>query len=514
MLFNSYPFLLAFLPVTLVGFFALARLGPRFAAAWLVVASLAFYAWWNPVYVVLLLASILFNYAMGAWISVERAREDRSARAKVLLAVAVAGDLGLLAYYKYANFFVDTLASLTGLPLELARVFLPLGISFYTFTQIAFLVDTYRGIAVERNPIHYALFVTYFPHLIAGPILHHAEMMPQFRDPDVYRLRAENFAVGLTIFAIGLFKKVVLADGVAPFASPVFASAASSPPPLFQAWGAALAYTCQLYFDFSGYSDMAIGLSRLFGIQLPLNFDSPYKARNIIDFWRRWHMTLSRFLRDYVYFPLGGNRHGKARRYANLMITMLLGGLWHGAGWTFVAWGGLHGLYLVVNHAWRRFFGADERRSTSLRRWFGTTATFVAVVIAWVLFRAPDFPSALAILGGMIGQNGASIPYAFTVYFPSLASSLSAIGFKFTPGGGGELVQMYEWIAILMTVIFLAPNTQQILARYRPGLGSPGAWAPRLAWRPSRAWAVACAVIGAIGFLSLHRVSTFLYYQF
>jgi D-alanyl-lipoteichoic acid acyltransferase DltB (MBOAT superfamily) len=512
-LFNSYPFLLAFLPITIAGFFALGRLDPRLAAAWLVIASLAFYAWWNPLYVGLLLASILFNYAMGAWISTLQSRDGGGARTKAVLILAVAGDLGVLAYYKYANFFLDSLASLTGFPLELARVVLPLGISFYTFTQIAFLVDSYRGVAVERNPIHYALFVTYFPHLIAGPILHHAEMMPQFRDPAVYRVRAENFGVGLTIFSIGLFKKVVLADGVALFASPVFANAAQSPPALFEAWGAALAYTCQLYFDFSGYSDMAIGLSRLFGIQLPLNFDSPYKARNIIDFWRRWHMTLSRFLRDYVYFPLGGNRHGKARRYANLMITMLLGGLWHGAGWTFVAWGGLHGLYLAVNHAWHRV-SRKNRGSGRLGQWFATLLTFVAVVVAWVLFRAPNFETALAILGGMAGQNGAAFPEAVAMHFPSLAGTLSWFGMKFTPGGGGDFLRMCVWLAILLAIIFLTPNTQQILARYRPGLGAPDPVSCRLSWTPSRGWAVACAIVAAMGFLSLHRVSEFLYYQF
>jgi D-alanyl-lipoteichoic acid acyltransferase DltB (MBOAT superfamily) len=513
-LFNSYPFLLAFLPVTLLGFFGLARLGPTAAAAWLVVASLAFYAWWNPIYVLLLLASIAFNYAMGGWIGTAALR-DRST-SKLLLTLAVAVDLGVLGYYKYANFFVDTLASLSGFPLEVARVVLPLGISFYTFTQIAFLVDTYRGKASERNPVHYALFVTYFPHLIAGPILHHAEMMPQFRDRNVYRATADNFAVGLTIFAIGLFKKVVLADGIAPFASSVFANASVSPPGFFDAWGGALVYTLQLYFDFSGYCDMAIGLSRLFGIQLPINFDSPYKATNIIDFWRRWHITLSRFLRDYVYIPLGGNRFGKTRRYANLLATMLIGGLWHGAGWTFVAWGGLHGAYLVVNHAWRHLTGAREGEAgTWAGRNLARLVTFVAVVFAWVLFRAPDFHTATTIIEGMIGQNGVSMPNAIAVHFPVLARRLGSLGVQFTLGGGSEFVRMYAWIAVLLPLVFVAPNTQEMLGGYRPGIGAPHAppvrWA---AWRPSGPWALACGCVAAIGFLSLHRVSEFLYYQF
>ncbi|MGH9648052.1 MAG: MBOAT family O-acyltransferase, partial [Bryobacteraceae bacterium] len=351
MLFNSYPFLLGFLPVTLFGFFAIGQSSRRLAAAWLAFASLVFYGWWNPIYVLLLAASIAFNYTLGVRIARARHRADGAAKRWVVLAVAV--NLAVLGYFKYANFFVDNFASVARFHPDIAKIVLPLGISFYTFTQIAFLFDAYRGKVIEFNPVHYALFVTYFPHLIAGPILHHAEMMPQFRQRAIYRVNAENFAVGLTIFAIGLFKKTVLADGIAPFVGPLFSTAASSPPSFLDAWGGALTYTCQLYFDFSGYSDMAIGLSRLFGVVLPLNFDSPYKAANIIDFWRRWHMTLSRFLRDYVYFGLGGNRHGLARRYINLFVTMLLGGLWHGAGWTFVAWGALHGVYLMINHAWR-----------------------------------------------------------------------------------------------------------------------------------------------------------------
>jgi len=336
MLFNSYPFLLGFLPVTLIGFFAIGRVSRPGAAAWLTLASLVFYGWWSPAYVALLLASIAFNYTLGARIARARAR-DEPALARRLLIAAVTIDLATLGYFKYANFFLDTLTTVSGITLPAARVILPLGISFFTFTQIAFLVDAYRGIAREYNPIHFALFVTYFPHLIAGPILHHKEMMPQFARPRIYVPHAGNLAVGATIFAIGLFKKTVLADRIAPFVAPVFDGAAATPPTLLVAWGGALAYTFQLYFDFSGYSDMAIGLSRLFGVQLPLNFASPYKSRSIIEFWRRWHMTLSRFLRDYVYFALGGNRRGRLRRYVNLFLTMLLGGLWHGAGWTFVA---------------------------------------------------------------------------------------------------------------------------------------------------------------------------------
>jgi D-alanyl-lipoteichoic acid acyltransferase DltB (MBOAT superfamily) len=512
LLFNSYPFLLVFLPLALLGFFGAARIGARFAAAWLAFASFIFYGWWNPAYVFLLAGSILFNFTMGAWIARTRARN--ASTAGTILAFAVTTNLLVLGYYKYANFFLDNVTLVTGLHHDLSHVILPLGISFYTFTQIAFLVDAYRGKVSEFNLVHYGLFVTYFPHLIAGPILHHAEMMPQFSARSTYRVHAENFAVGLCIFAIGLFKKTVLADGIAPFVAPIFNSG-STPPALFDAWGGALAYTCQLYFDFSGYSDMAIGLSRLFGIQLPINFNSPYKATNIIEFWRRWHITLSRFLRDYVYFGLGGNRYGIVRRYTNLLFTMLIGGLWHGAGWTFVAWGGLHGLYLVANHAWHAVLPPNEHGRSFAGTRLAHVATFGAVVAGWVLFRAPDFHTATVVLSGMAGLHGVALPHAVVSRFPGLASFLSATGIRFTYGGGSEFVKMYVSLAVLLAIIFFAPNTQQIMAGYRPGLGTESLVPPRVVrWEPKLGWAIAGAIVAGFGVLSLHRVSEFLYYQF
>src|SRR3990167_464275 len=394
MLFNSYVFIFSFLPLTLAGFFLLGRVKPLLAAAWLTAASLFFYGWWNPLYIWLLAASILFNYACGIAIARTGARGKRAGQKRWLI-FAVTANLAVLAYYKYANFFLASISHFSGAALSFGEIVLPLGISFFTFTQIAFLADTYYGKAREYNFVHYSLFVTYFPHLIAGPVLHHAEMMPQFGLPATYRFSFENTAVGVTIFVIGLFKKVMIADEVGAYARPVFdAAAAGTELTLLEAWCGALAYTFQLYFDFSGYSDMAIGLSRLFGVVLPLNFHSPYKAVNIIDFWRRWHMTLSRFLRDYLYVPLGGNRRGKPRRSLNLMATMLLGGLWHGAGWTFVIWGGLHGLYLVVNHGWhtvRRKLGQDPDRPLSRPAPLASVLlTFLAVAAAWVVFRADD----------------------------------------------------------------------------------------------------------------------------
>ena len=326
--------------------------------------------------------------------------------------MAIAVNLFFLIYFKYANFFVDNLNHLTGSALSLATVVLPLGISFFTFTQIAFLADTWQGKVKEFNFVHYALFVTYFPHLIAGPVLHHAEMMPQFAKRNVCHVNWDNMAVGLSIFVLGLAKKVLLADAVADFSTPVFdAVKAGGQPMLFESWVGALAYTLQLYLDFSAYSDMAIGLSLMFNVRLPLNFNSPYKATCIIDFWRRWHMTLSRFLRDYLYIPLGGSRLGTKRRYVNLMLTMLLGGLWHGAGWTFVIWGALHGFYLLVNHAWRalkQHFGWSH--GGRLATLAAGALTFLAVVVGWVFFRADSFSSAVTMLQGMVGVNGVSLP--------------------------------------------------------------------------------------------------------
>ena len=516
MLFNSVEFIFAFLPVTVAVFFAIAQFNHLAASGWLTLTSLFFYGWWNPRYVPLLLASIAFNYLCGYRLA-HLASVDRRRAAKLLLTFAVVANLALLGYYKYAGFFSEVLSSVIGGNFRIASLVLPLGISFFTFTQIAFLVDAYRGLAREYNPVHYGLFVSYFPHLIAGPILHHKEMMPQFQDAKTYRANGEDFAVGLTIFFIGLFKKTVIADGVAPYASPLFTSPGQ--PDLLAAWGGALAYTFQLYFDFSGYSDMAIGLSRVFGVKLPLNFDSPYKAVNIIEFWRRWHMTLSRFLRDYLYFSLGGNRKGPARRYVNLLLTMVLGGLWHGAGWTFVMWGTLHGVYLVINHAWqavRTRPSKPERQSTALGRASARLITFIAVVIGWVFFRSTNFGDALAIIRGMAGFNGVAFPAGIASRMGLLSDVLQSLGIELTVGGGTRFVFQYAWIIALLPIVMFAPNTQELMARCQPALDFRDTTArlPRLLWRPATGWAALMSLVTAAGLLSLSRVSEFLYYQF
>lgn len=484
MLFNSYEFIFLYLPIVLGGFFLLARVSTAIAATWLAVASLFFYGWWNPKFVALLLGSIVCNYLAGYLLANSTGRRQRA-----VLIAAVAGNLALLAVFKYANFFISTVNS-AGASFGLLDLVLPLGISFFTFTQIAFLVDAYRGIAREYRFVHYLLFVTWFPHLIAGPVLHHKQMMPQFSLPDTYRPNAESIAVGLIVFSIGLVKKVLLADQFALYANPFFDSASTGlQPDLAHAWAGALAYTLQLYFDFSGYSDMAIGLSRMFNVKLPLNFDSPYRAASIIDFWRRWHMTLSAFLRDYLYVPLGGNRKGPMRRQINLLTTMLLGGLWHGAGWNFVLWGGLHGVYLVGNHAWRWLTGSTQQASTALGRAAATMLTFVAVVFAWVPFRATSIDATVAVWRGMSGLNGVGAPSGF------------------------QLV----WLALGMLIVWCLPNTQQWLANLSPAWDSQ-IRPSRVTWQPDARQSVIAGLVAGCAFvacvLSFNRFSPFLYFQF
>ena len=407
MLFTTATFICYFLPIVWAGFFVVARFNHKAAAFWLFAASVFFYGYWMPEFTLLLLASITGNYLIGEKIALaaDAIAAGHRAPKKGWLILGVVANLVLLSYFKYANFFVDNLNAVLGLSWGIGKVILPIGISFFTFTQIAYLVDTWQKGVRERNPVHYGLFVTYFPHLIAGPVLHHSQMMPQFRQADTYRFDAGNLVGGLSIFALGLFKKVVLADGISPYADPVFQAAdAGLMPDVQEAWLGALAYTFQLYFDFSGYSDMAIGLSWMFNVRLPFNFNSPYKATNISDFWRRWHMTLSQFLRDYLYIALGGNRHGVVRRYVNLMATMVLGGLWHGASWSFIVWGFLHGLYLGINHAFRALCGERLQQQLAANKLFTLAAwllTMVAVVVAWVVFRAETLPGALRMLQSM-----------------------------------------------------------------------------------------------------------------
>ena len=519
MLFNSYTFIFLFLPIVLLGFHLIGKQGHhRVAIAWLVGASLFFYGWWNPAYLGLMLISIFFNYGVG----VALGGTPKQPNKKPILIFGVIVNLGLLAYFKYANFFVDNLNNIAGTDIVLEQIILPLAISFFTFQQIAYLVDAWRGETKEYNFLHYCLFVTFFPQLIAGPIVHHKEMLPQFAKDVVYKLRSKHLAIGLTIFAIGLFKKVVLADGISIYASPVFdAAEAGMMLTFFEAWGGALAYTFQLYFDFSGYSDMAIGLARMFGIRLPLNFNSPYKATSIIDFWRRWHITLSRFLRDYLYIPLGGSRKGKTRRYSNLMITMVLGGLWHGAGWTFILWGALHGFYLIINHVWRAIFKHKSR--TKFGSFFAWVVTFTAIVVSWVPFRAETMDGASNVLSGMAGLHGYALPESYLAYFNKLANLgdyLVTIGWQFGDVGLFKGVSEVFGLAILLLISVALPNTQQIMRRYHPAFETYRGEIKRLSdrwleWRPTIFYGIFIGFIFMMSIFAILKVeSEFLYFQF
>jgi D-alanyl-lipoteichoic acid acyltransferase DltB (MBOAT superfamily) len=508
MLFNSYEFLYLFMPITLIGFFALSKAQWfRVAAAWLALASVFFYGYWNPRFVALLLGSIAFNYIAGRAILRAHA-EQHAGRAKAILVVALVANLGTLCYFKYANFFVNSINAVAHSNLVLHQIVLPIGISFFTFTQIAFLVDTYLRKVHESRLVHYALFVTFFPHLIAGPVLHHAEMMPQFAHHETYRFRLDNFLVGCGFLAIGLFKKVVLADGIQPFVGPVFEADPGYALTALEAWGGVLAYTLQLYFDFSGYSDMAIGLSKMINIDLPLNFNSPYKAVNIAEFWRRWHMTLSRFLRDYLYIPLGGNRHGALRRYMNLLITMVLGGLWHGAGWTFVVWGALHGLYLMVHQLWllvrRKVFGHDLDHTTTVGSALSVGVTFLSAVIAWVFFRATSIDSAWRVLQGMAAVHGLITPGDWA----SLLSGGPPIDTARLDAFGG--LRQWVWIALLLLLVWCCPNSQELVAKVRASRWV--ALRPHWGWMSLGGCSVAIFLLAAIN--GSHGASEFIYFNF
>lgn len=513
MLFNSYGFIFLYLPVVLLVFFQLGRINHSYAAAWLALASVLFYGYWNPAYVGLLLGSIICNYSFGTWIARAEA-VHMHVRKKRLLIISIAANLALLGYYKYANFFIINLNPALGTSWDIGNIILPLGISFFTFTQIAYLVDAYQGKVKEYSFTHYVLFVTYFPHLIAGPILHHKEMMPQFAKSSSYQVNWKNIAVGLTIFTLGLAKKVLIADRLNEFSTPIFnAVDAGFHPMLFEAWIGALAYTLQLYFDFSGYTDMAIGLSLMFNVRLPMNFNSPYKSKSIIEFWRCWHMTLSRFLRDYLYIPLGGNRKSKFMRYRNLMITMLLGGLWHGAGWTFLVWGGLHGIYLVINNAWISF---KKRMNWTGKTFAAGTITFVAVVVGWVFFRAANLSAAIDILKGMAGLNGVSIKDANTGIAIAM-KNYGAQNFGLMPLTDLNPGNALSIIIFGLFIVFKMPNLQQIMAGYEPTLDAHNKLVGRqklLAWHPSPISALLVLLLGYFVVINLHKQSIFLYFQF
>lgn len=483
MLFNSLSFLFLFLPLTLAGFFLCGRLPALARLLFLSTASLIFYAVWSLSCLWLFLFSIGMNFGFGLLI--------RKTRLSAILWIGISANLLIIAIFKYTNFIVDNFNHLTDGTLQAPSITLPLAISFYTLHQISYLVDSWHGKIKDHSFAEYLLYVTFFPQLIAGPIVRFVEVIDQFRMSGFGRFNSADFALGLFLFCIGLCKKVLLADYFATIASPLFAATETGPDlTSVQGWVACLSYTFQLYFDFSGYADMAIGLGWLFGIRLPTNFNAPYKAASVIEFWRRWHMTLSRFLRDYLYIPLGGNQKGDLRLACNLVIVMLIGGLWHGAGWTFIVWGGLHGIYLAVNHSWRRVRKQDEKTAPEaggLIRFLYSTLTFLAIAVAWVFFRSASLHGALHMLSSMAGfRTGASSQDLAN--FPTIALMLAA------------------------SIVWLMPSSTIIGSHLQ-------SWLQCASASHSRYWPAACALLGlaagiAVFFIFTGVESEFIYFQF
>jgi D-alanyl-lipoteichoic acid acyltransferase DltB (MBOAT superfamily) len=512
----------------------------EWALLWLTVASLFFYAWWRPINVLLIAPSILINLGLARLM--ERYRETQPRLARVVLICGIVFNLCFLGYFKYTMFLRGAVNDVFGTDLVLTHIILPLGISFITFQKIAFLADVHAGRVTSFTFRDYALFVLFFPQLIAGPIVHYREMMPQFRVIST-RFNAEDAAVGVSLFSMGLAKKLILADPMALVVSPLYARAAHGEALGFvDGWIAALGFTLQIYFDFAGYSDMALGLARFFGIKLPVNFNSPLKAASIIEFWQRWHVSLTRFLTAYIYNPLSlrlararmaarrpgfGGRDTTVASFATLLmmptiLTMFISGLWHGAGYTYIVWGLMHGAMLTINHAWRvirpRIWpGAKDhpRLLTST----GFMLTFVSVVIAMVMFRAPSVRAAVSIWGDMVGANGVSLPAGLLARLGPLTHWLQAIGVRPDGSSGSLVVEGVSRVGVLLFIALGLPNTLQILAPHEPALGIRPAkqepWLVRTArWSPSGYWAVGVAAISVAGILSLGQLSEFLYWQF
>jgi alginate O-acetyltransferase complex protein AlgI len=544
-LFNSYEFLFAFLPATLAGFFALGVVSRTAALRWIIFVSLIFYALWRPLNVVLIAPSILINFTLARILQRMVVDEKRFRIARLVLLLGVAFNIAFLGYFKYVDFSRSVINDIFAANLVLTHVILPLGISFITFQKIAFLIDVHAKRVTSFTLQDYCLFVLFFPQLIAGPIVHYPEMMPQFHRASC-RFDKENFAIGLTLLSFGLFKKVVLADHIASIITPIYnQAAAGGGVSLLPAWAAAVGFTLQIYFDFSGYSDMALGSARFFGVKLPQNFYSPLQASSIIDFWLRWHMTLTRFLTAYIFNPLtlwftrrrlAKGRRGLAGRKTTIgafayllmfpiLVTMFISGLWHGAGYGFIIWGVIHGFYLTINHAWRFIrpqLWPDRLSYERVMSPLGWLLTFTAVVVAMVFFRSPTITSAADLMKGLIGQNGVTLPREIYDYLGPLAGWLHRGGvtsMNLQIWGGQEFVRAVMWIFVSMLIALICPNTLQILARYEPALGvtpnaNEHAGGRIIRWNASLPWAIAMSIVGAIAILSLSAPSEFLYWQF
>lgn len=543
MLFNSYIFILVFLPITLLVFVLAQKYWSlRTGLICVILASLFYYAYWKIDYLAILVSSVLINYSVG-WILMGRSLPRWTGKrlrnwimpnriAYTLTALGVIFNISILCYYKYAGFFTFNVNKIFACSWSIPDILLPIGISFFTFQQIAFIADAYAGKVRDQSFINYAFFLTFFPQLIAGPIVHHSEVMPQLTNLDK-RNTLSDFGVGLGIFTIGLFKKVMIADTLAVYANAGYGVLDQGGDlSMASAWVTILAYSFQLYFDFSGYSDMAIGLGRLFGVKLPVNFYSPYKATGFIEFWRRWHITLSRFLRTYIYIPLGGNRNGTFRQLFNLLIVMFLGGLWHGSNWTFVVWGMLHGVMLVINHTWNLFkWSKSEFTSFFITKKVCALFTFGLVTLFWIPFRANNLTDAKRMFLLVFGFNNpdiyswASIPEFFNVQFKTLSALWNIT--KYAPARElwpkdlpADYIANAKPVAIILLatafVVVFFPNTCQLFSKFDPALGLEKMRQPhrltvlKLGWR----WAFILGLMLALSLLSMQRISPFLYFQF
>lgn len=507
MLFQSVEFIFLFLPFAWIAFTILQlRTSTNVALGCLVLTSSFFYGWHTPHYLLLIYLSISVNYVFGRFL----VRPSD----KMFLTLGITFNLGLLIVFKYADFITVNINAIAAEALPLPGLILPLAISFFTFQQIAYLVDVYNGKDYTQSFLRYVFFVIFFPQLIAGPIVHHYEILPQIDRLRVNGRRiAVNLGIGITIFCLGLGKKLLIADNVGVIADDVFSRTGTGNIPVFlDCWYGTLAYTFQIYFDFSGYSDMAVGLARMFGFRLPLNFYSPYKATSIIDFWRRWHMTLSRFLRDYLYIPLGGNRCAPSRRYLNVAIVMILGGLWHGAGWAFLFWGALHGAYLIINQLWQRIpIPVREFKSYRFIAW---GLTFIAVAVAWVPFRLNNLETTFAVYREMAGFNGLNLGFSHYLSVGNWEMLLLNAGIY--RGYGLWLVNERFWLVMAVIIALLAPNIYQWMSPVRPVLDLPrdaGTFV-KFRWSPH---GIIGGIIGMIAFFAIiyqSRTVEFLYFQF
>jgi alginate O-acetyltransferase complex protein AlgI len=518
MLFNSYEFIFIFLPIVFIGYYLIAKTSHPGAIIWLAFASLFFYGYWSLYSLPILVSSVCINYWFGLQVS-----NQQSKHRKTMLVLALIFNLSLLAYFKYTNFFIDNtniLRSILGLnPIQFLNIVLPIGISFFTFTQIAFIMDSYQDKVKERKFFDYLLFVTFFPHLIAGPVIHHAQVMPQFLNLDNFKINTEKIVLGIVIFTIGLSKKLLLADPLGEYADILFNGVNSGlNPQLMISWMGSFAYTLQLYFDFSGYSDMAVGLSLLFGIWLPINFNAPFKATNIIDFWQRWHISLTKYIGEYLYTPITLKMmrvaQGKSA-IADIFLTLvfptllvfLILGLWHGPNWTYVIFGGMHGVFIVSNHLWRKVFPISKKKSSrflSFRSWLGWAATIISVNLSFIIFRSESLMDAGKIYKGILGLNDGI--FINSSYTENIFSAVFHGIWQFQLRIGQSTKESILLLLLGLFIVVFMPSTADI--------ASPAQSKYKVLLTQRSFGAMIVGLLFVLSLMQLGKTSPFLYFQF